>query len=284
MRPKPTYLRTPKNIAVVPVQFRFQDPNRYPQDNTEDFEWWLSKNLRDADFPEGWTYLPITWTAYYKKCNYCADAVGMRRLQEYIDGLPRHKKYFSVCQWDDGVRHDVSSIVLHQFNMGAPGHYQLPLICQPHQYSFPGLKRDIICSFVGRITHPIRQKIVDGLSSMPGYYISTAHHSLHDYCKVLAQSKYTLACRGYGQTSFRVAEALQYGSHVIYPSDFHLNPHNQRYPEIKNVSIDDGIAGIVKLVSSTPNPKDATSLFNDYFTYESCKKKIINNLQCHQES
>lgn len=277
MNLRPRAVRAPKNIEYVPATFKFQDPNRYPQDNTEDFEWWLARNLFDKFIPEGLTYLPITWTAYYKKCNYAADPAGMAKLQNFIDGLDDTKKYFTICQWDDGIRNDVSRLNLFQFNMGTYGDYQLPLICQPHQWQFPGVVKDIPVSFIGRVTHPIRQMIIDRYSSMPRWYISTQHHGLPEFCKILARSKYVLCPRGYGLTSFRIAEALQYGAHPIYISDQHLAPHDLGilwYAKSED--------NIVKEISETGysdlDAKANKALYNSYFTYEANKNLIIEKI------
>jgi len=265
---------------TTPTAYRFQDRHRYPIDNVTDFEFWLTQNPPEV---EGWTYLPITWTAYYKMCKYGADKVGMKFLQDYLNGLDRSKRYVVCCQWDDGVLHDLSHLNVRYYNMGSPGDYQLPLICEPHQYQF-GPTKDIFCSFVGRVTHPIRQRIVDELSGKEGYYISTKAHKLQDFCEILARSRYVLAPRGYGMTSFRICEALQYGAVPIYISDTFLHPHGlKEYPYIA-YTVDQLLFGaeidmIEILRVAQIGPGHAENLYHQYFTYEANKKLIIEDLK-----
>lgn len=264
-------------IAPIPPQFRFQDRSRYPSDNIEDFEWWLSNHM--SVYQGERIYLPITWTAYYKTCRYGADLTGLHRLQVFLDGLDRKKKYWTVCQWDDGIINDVSMLDLRKYNMGSPGDYQLPLICQPHYYTPPTRQRkDIFCSFVGRAdTHPIRKKIVDQLKGREGYYISTKHHQMPHFCEILSKSKYIIAARGYGKTSFRICEGLQYGAHIIYPSDTHLNPHNNYYDVIHNID-EKNIFEYIKSLPD-PDPKKATDIYQSHFTYSANKDLILKDLK-----
>lgn len=264
----------------IPPPFRFQDRSKYPSDNTEDFEWWLSNHM--SAYKGERIYLPITWTAFYKTCKYGTDALGLHKLQQFLDGLDRTKKYFTVCQWDDGIINDVSMLDLRKYNMGAPGDYQLPLICQPHAYAPPRVKKDIFCSFVGRVTHPIRQKIVDELTGKDGYYISTKHHGLLQFCEILARSRYVLAPRGYGLTSFRIAEGLQYGAHILYVSDKFLRPHQSDYDPIYRIVLGDNFHGLLGAIDQAPDQKKALNLHQSHFTYTANKELILKDLKQNQ--
>lgn len=261
-------------VQIVPSIFMFNDPLKYPQDNHEDFEWWCAKNL-NPDTER--IYLPVTWTAFYKKNKYGQDVSAIAHLQRWIgQTLDKKKKYFTIVQFDDGILNDLSNYNIKVFAMGSPGDYQLPLICQPHAFTFPRLKKDIFCSFVGRITHPIRETIVKQLTGKEGYYISTKSHKLGQFCEVLARSKYVLCPRGYGATSFRICEALQYGGVPIYISDVHLIPHN-RIGETIYLKQDE--IGIVLAANENHfNSADCASEYNQYFTYEANRDLIIKAL------
>lgn len=260
---------------TIPREFRFQDPNRYPQDNIEDFEWWLSRHMPET--VGEYTYLPITWTAYYKKHKYGADKSAIAYLQHWLEmNLEKGRKYSTTIQYDDGILNDLSAYDVKVFAMGSPGDYQLPLICQPHNYNYYRMKKDIFCSFVGRITHPIRQAIVDQLSGKEGYYISTQPHKLAQFCEILARSKYVLCPRGYGLTSFRICEALQFGAVPVYISDKHLMPHN-RIGE--TIYLKENEVGIMLAANENHfNQADCKNEYENYFTYQSNKELIIKDL------
>lgn len=259
---------------TIPTPFCFQDRHRYPQDNYIDFEYWLAQN---PPVVKGWEYLPITWTAYYKANGYGAR---IQALQNYLNTLPPNVNYWTVCQYDDGILNDISGLNVRQYNMGSPGDYQLPLICQPHQYP-QASKKDIFCSFVGRITNPIRQKIVEKLTGKDGYYISTKPHRLDEFCGILARSRYVLAPRGYGMTSFRICEALQYGARAVYISDQFLAPHGLTDGSIKYVDSDWSISEVMDtLMRGDTFDKDKNiATYHSYFTYEANRKLIIQDLK-----
>jgi hypothetical protein len=261
----------------IPPQFRFQDRSRYPIDNIEDFEWWLSNHM--SAYQGERIYLPITWTAYYKANGY---GKNIHALQQYLNGLDRRKKYFTILQYDDGILNDVSHLDLRTYAMGSPGDYQLPLICQPHAYQ-PSRRagKDIFCSFVGRVdTHPIRAKIVEQLSGKDGYYISTRPHRMDQFCEILSRSRYTLCPRGYGLTSFRICEALQYNSLPVYISDRFLIPHNNDLISllIQDFEIDeiDRILNNSEIKESRPSNVE---LYQQYFTYTANKELILKDLK-----
>ena len=98
---------------------------------------------------------------------------------------------------------------------GNTANYSIPLICLP---SFPclNLKRNIFCSFMGRFdTHKCRIDMHKSLKSNNKFvfYDSVGYE---EYKKILNQSIFTLAPRGYGYTSFRIYEAILAESIPVY--------------------------------------------------------------------
>lgn len=265
----------------VPKEFRFQDKSRYPSDNIEDFEWWMSNHM--SSYVGEREYLPITWTAYYKMFGYGENKTAIAHLQRWLEAnLERGKKYWTIIQFDNGILNDLSAWDVRVYAMGSPGDYQLPLICQPHAYTPPTrMKKDIFCSFVGRVTHPIRQKIVDQLTGKDGYYISTKHHQLLHYCEILARSKFVIACRGYGATSFRLCEALQYGATPIYMSDVYLEPHGSTKTFL---SINPDRMELFESLDilDLHNTQKNLSYYQEYYTYSANKELILKDLKVNQ--
>lgn len=193
----------------------------YPEDNKPYFEQWYSANRSPV---EGWTYLDVFWTSYYVNGNR-NGRINTNDLQRYLNTLDKSKKYYTVVQYDDGILNDVRHLNLRVYAMsGKRIDYPLPLICQPHPFKFD-FERNILANFIGKETHPIRKEILK-LKGQPHLYISSNQHSLESFCHVLSTSVFTLCPRGYGQTSFRICEALQYGSIPVYISDEFIHPHN----------------------------------------------------------
>lgn len=270
------YIRTKKehkNIVNVPKQFQPDHPFKYPGDNDIDFEKWYLLNFTRH---EGRVYLPVMWTAYY-----CKQRGNISSLQTWLNNLDKSVKYYTIVQYDDGILNDVSHLDLYVFSMSGKGDYYLPLICQPHKEP-PAPVRDIFCSFVGRKTHPIREQILK--IKEPGWLITDKVEKLPKFCNILSRSIFTLCPRGYGPTSFRIAEAMQYGSIPVYISDTFIEPHGIKFElygvkiheaEIRRLpAILDSIADVERSVLRM----NVSVFYYQYFTYEANRQIIYDTL------
>jgi hypothetical protein len=189
----------------------------YPPDNNPGFEEWFLDNYDESRNKSDRIYLPVLVTELNKLC--LRNRKARILVDDFFRRLDKSKKYFMIVQHDDCVLFNMHGADVKIFGMGCKGDVQLPLVCQPHKYEFKETGRPIFASFIGSITHPIRQRLVDELQGRDGYFISTEHTSLHSYCYIMSMSKFALCPRGYGKTSFRIQEALQYGAIPIYISD-----------------------------------------------------------------
>lgn len=168
----------------------------------------------------GRTLIPIYWTSCYMQ--------GID-VQPYIDALPKDKKYFTVSQHDDAIKEQLPEDTISFCAGGNNGGIPIPLICSPLQYPPVEIdldKKDILCSFVGSMTHPVRQKMYETLKDRAGYEFVTKDWSINvndkfldTFIDITKRSKYTLCPRGYGAQSFRFYEAIQLGSVPVYIYD-----------------------------------------------------------------
>lgn len=267
--------RDMNNAVLVPDQFRPKHPFAYPGDNDTEFERWYMENYTGV---EGRTYLPIMWTAYYCKMDRAHLKSGqLASLQKFLDNLDRSKKYFTIVQYDDGILNDLKDLDIKVFSMsGKPMDYPLPLICKEHEPVIPVSNRDIFVSFLGRNTHPIRSEVLK--IKHPGWFISDKIQKLPEFCRTLARSVFTLCPRGYGPTSFRIKEAMQYGSIPVYISDVFIEPH---WIDFNNYGVKvtpDQINDLPKILSeiNVEGKQDAIKSIWPWFTFEG-NKKIIDN-------
>lgn len=262
-------------------QFKPEQKHIYPEDNKPYFEKWYSLNRTPV---EGWEYLDIHWTAYYVNNNR-NGRIDTRPLQQYINSLDRSKKYYTVVQYDDGILNDVSRLNLRVYAMsGKRIDYPLPLICQPHPFKFD-FERNILANFIGAETHPIRKEILK-LKGQPNLYISSNKHTLESFCHILSTSVFTLCPRGYGQTSFRICEAMQYGSIPVYISDERILPHNVKF--CFGLEYDATNLNLNKMVEELHQYNESTiaiwqdvarDTYKTYFTFEANKKLIEEDLK-----
>lgn len=254
----------------VPAHFRTDHPFKYPIDNSVEFERWYLQSFKQSDSRER-LYLPIFWTSYFCSHKFGKDPRAMNNLQQFINSLDRSNKYYTLCQYDDGPMVDFKDLDIIVFGMaGGRNDFPIPLLCQPHAYSNPH-EKDILCSFVGRITHPFRSQMAKQVQGKPGFYISTKDHKMDQYCSIMARSKYALCPRGYSATSFRISEAIQYGAIPIYLSDHHILPYNLPFDYGILAKPGDNIAGLIQ-------HKKVIEPDKNLFTYQGCKDMILQKL------
>jgi hypothetical protein len=269
-------------MTTVPDNFRIKQHFRYPEDNEIEFERWFFENWTEDDRRER-EYLPIFWTAYFCRHKWGRDYSAKRRLQEFVRGLDRHKEYYSIVQYDLGPIVSLPRNVKIFAMSGPVIHYPLPLISQPHKYEFQN-ERSIFANFVGALTHPIRKQMVPRLSGLDGFYVSTAKHTLPDFCEILSKSVFTLCPRGFGETSFRIQEALQYGSIPVYISDKFIIQGNSDFNEYgvqvhsRDISALDRILKGISPEEIRKKQENGRKIYDQMFTYQGCKKLIIDNL------
>jgi hypothetical protein len=267
-------------IHRVPLEYQPKQLNKYPDDNTHEFERWFKDNTIAQELAsKPRTYLPIMWTAYWCNTGYDVKPKHKMILQRFVDQLPRTKKYFTICQYDDGCLIDFKDLDIKIFGMsGGRIDYPIPLLCQPHKFEFPDIKKDIFCSFVGGDTHPIRKDIVKNLAGKEGYYVTMKKHTMQEYCKILARSVFALCPRGYGKTSFRIAEAIHYGAIPVYVSDEFVIPYHYELPGISIAPIN--IQNIESILNNCPVHRvlDVLNEVSKLYTYPGCKQKILENI------
>lgn len=275
-------------IQRVSPELQPRQVSPYPEDNKWEFERWFNETTTAQELAgKPRTYLPILWTGYWCNNGYGTKDRARKVIQRFVDSLPRSKKFFSVVQYDDGPMVDFKDLDIKIFGMsGGRIDYPIPLLCQPHKYEFPGIKKDIFCSFVGGDTHPIRRELVKELEGKEGYYVTMKKHSLEDYCKILARSVFALAPRGYGFSSFRCQESLHYNCVPIYIStigDFVL-PYNLDFSKFGIQFTSEEIHNIPSVLRSFSQQQiqqmqsEISDNYKNYFTYEACKKIILNEL------
>ena len=170
--------------------------------------------------PENKYYIPIFWTTVY------IESVG--NPQNYLDTLDPNLEYFTVSQHDDAVIERLPKNTTVYSAGGNRGNIPIPLVCTeiPENYLNKEHNKDILASFVGSVTHSIRESIVrlystdsDFLIKSKGWDINVNREEFEYFFEITNRSKFTLCPRGYGRTSFRLYETFQLNSVPVYVSD-----------------------------------------------------------------
>lgn len=250
------------------TQFQPRQRQPYPIHNRNEFEYWFMSNFKQQEGQR--EYIPVLWTAFQLDTE--RNKLQRQKLQAYLNSMDRSKKYFTVVQHDDGIKFSLP-FDCKVFGMGKESDYPLPLICEPHAYKFEN-ERDIKASFIGNKTHPVRSQLIR-LQNQPGYYISFGNHNPKDFCEILSRSVFTLCPRGYGITSFRIMEAIQYGSIPVYISDRFIFPHGIDFNEYGVVVHSSDASRVDQILSQISEDEikmkqsKLKDIFDKYFTYES---------------
>jgi hypothetical protein len=169
-------------------------------------------------------YLPIFWTNLFVD-NHKID------VQKYINAIDWSLPWFTVCQMDDGVRYQLppNTLVFHAGgNTGNGMKIPIPLVASPFPEHYKSKKdKDILASFVGSMTHPIRAKLFQTFVNNADFYFnapkqwsqSVSDDDLVNFINTTKRSHFTLSPAGYGFSSFRTYQAIELGSIPVYISD-----------------------------------------------------------------
>jgi hypothetical protein len=199
-----------------------------PYHQGEYLEEYFSKNYKQEYSKR--QYIDIFWTNLYCNGNYSIN------IQSELNKLPQQEKFFTVCQHDDGPKENLPKDTLIFSAGGNRTHGKIipiPLICSriPDYLLYKVEKKIFFASFIGSLTHYLREVMVNCISGNNDYFINmsiwTNNVPIDDFKKfanITSLSKFSLCPRGYGPTSFRLYECFQLGSVPVYISDYHYLP------------------------------------------------------------
>jgi hypothetical protein len=182
--------------------------------------------------------IPIHWTAVYN--HRVKEGLGdntpnghlRQRLRRYIESLPKEGKYFVVCTHDDAPTEELppDTVIFAAGGNARKIDHPIPLTCGPHT-EIQDPVRTVFCSFVGSVTHPLRERVLRALYQKPGVMIDATEWKeqvqqdrAKTFKNIAQNSIFSLCPRGYGSTSYRLYESIQLGSIPVYVSDRQLLP------------------------------------------------------------
>lgn len=167
-------------------------------------------------------YINIGWTNLYCNSQFKGKHFNQKKLQLDLDSLPNKDKYFTILQYDCNIRERIpeNTVVFG----GSEGTYPIPLLYDNNEI-FKNVEvkswseKNIFCSFVGQHSHPLRQKVFNYIEGKKQYYYYRSDQDKVNtqlFIDTTINSKFCLAPRGFGRSSFRFFEALKLGSVPIY--------------------------------------------------------------------
>lgn len=179
-------------------------------------------------------YIPALWTNFQIEGWFKLKKNEMQTaLDEWVKQNPCENGYFTITQYDDGPRLNLPNNTL---KYGAcSGDVPLPLIYQDVKNTLSNIsnksfqQKNILCSFVGNLTSNavqpnVRDVMFRTLINKPSFkmvnsggWTPVVKQSLQQvFIETTINSKFALAPRGYGRSSFRFFECFQLGTIPIY--------------------------------------------------------------------
>jgi len=243
-------------------------------------------------------YIPAFWTNIQNHPNFSnmKDSLNVL-LKRATQLLPNSTNYFTVVQADLGVE---LTLPKNTLVFGACyGDIPLPLIYEDttnRLLNEPQLQqRKILGSFVGTYTHSLRQKIFLSVGRNSSFKFQTtdtwtnsvSQPQADTFIRTTLNSKFCLAPRGFGRSSFRFFEAIQLDTIPVYFwDDIEWLPYKDILDYSKfSVSIHESdINKTAEILKSISNDKYASMLeelkrVRHYFTLEGMSEYIIGKLK-----
>jgi len=201
------------------------------------FEVYFANYVATHNPPLKRMYINATWTNLYCNAQFKGIPFDNYKLQMEVDNLSkdgkcfqpsaengfRDRKYFTVVQFDEGVKHnrlppDTLVFGCCEGNIPIPLTYESKFFDSiiPKKWS----EKTIFCSFIGGYTHTVRRQLTECVEKLADYYIYvTKQGEIYNkdlYVEKSMNSKFCLAPRGFGRSSFRFFEVLKLGSIPVY--------------------------------------------------------------------
>jgi hypothetical protein len=173
------------------------------------------------------TYIPVKWTNFQIEGWFQSKKQEMQRLlDEWVAQHPSEHGYFTVVQYDDGP---LLQLPPNTKVYGAcSGDVPIPLIYEDTRNTLERMPRksfqekNIFCSFVGNRTSNVREEMFKALNYPflmidSGGWSPVVNQTLQEvFLETTLDSKFALAPRGYGRSSFRFFECFQLGTIPVY--------------------------------------------------------------------
>ena len=177
----------------------------------------------------GRLYIPALWTNFQIENWFYNKKYDMHQIiHSYYSSHYNHNGYIAIVQHDHGTELGLpeNSIICGS----CAGDIPLPLIYQDIDNKleqFPKKQfqeKEILCSFIGTTTHNVRGRMIEKIKNNSNFSIITnsnwtanvEQNKQDKFIQTTLTSKFALAPRGYGRSSFRFFEIFKLGSIPIY--------------------------------------------------------------------
>jgi len=183
-------------------------------------------SARQSTIDTDWVYLPVFWTNLQNHPGFQKEKYNLL-LQQSIQAMSYEPstRFVTVVQHDDGPQ---LTLPPNTTVFGAcTGDIPLPLLYEDTDNTLlkcPLQPKSLLASFVGQATHPIRRAMCEALKGRAdvqliikeGWSPSIPKEDAESFMEQTMRSRFCLAPRGYGRSSFRFFEAMQLNTVPVY--------------------------------------------------------------------
>lgn len=288
--------------------FYCQNKDTYPPfKNGLYMEEYFCKYMNNNNIQTKRKYIPALWTNFQIEGWFRHNQNEMQHaLNEWVDENPSENGYFTIVQYDDGPLLQMPNNTI--IYGACSGDIPMPLIYQDNNNTLINSPKKtfrekmVLCSFVGNITsnsiQPNVRKIMFD-TFMNNYLFKMINsggwtHSVNDnlqkiFIDITVNSKFALAPRGYGRSSFRFFECFLLGTIPIYIwNDKNWLPFQniidyEKLCIVINISQVNEIENIIKNIDE----KQYNNMWNYYneikhlFELEGMSRQIIQEITLH---
>jgi hypothetical protein len=198
-----------------------------PFSKSSTMEEYFYKYIRNKIINSKFKYLSIFWTNVLNHNVNCMDTINNYKLIQ--------PNLYTITQHDDGFRNYAQTIEPNMLFFSAGKFFKhknnidVPLIYDDDNY-LENIRKarkneeiKYLCSFIGAQTHQIRKNLFNSYKDDSSMYFSVKNwtpavpkDSQDEFINITLKSKFGLAPRGYGCTSFRLYEILKLGKVPVY--------------------------------------------------------------------
>jgi hypothetical protein len=177
-------------------------------------------------------YIPVLWTNF-QICDWFESKKQELQinLDNWVKENPSDTGYFTVVQYDDGP---LLKLPENTVIYGAcSGQVPIPLIYQDNSFTLENKQsksfneKELLCSFVGTRTHTVRVQVIETFknNNLFTFIVNNSWtpdvntNAQDNFINTTINSKFALAPRGYGRSSFRFFEIFKLKTIPVYVWD-----------------------------------------------------------------
>lgn len=205
------------NEFSPPMHFDFP-----PMKQSEYIEKYFMKYIKEKKITLNRKYINVCWATLYYDKQFMGIPFDEYKLQKELDNLPQNDRYFTISQYSSLFRHRVPPDTMSIGN--SFGTVPMPLLYENNKIfnnvPFRSWEdKKIFCSFFGGTAGPVRERVKIYADKFNDYIYSISPgnpSNTESYIENIHDTKFCLAPRGFGRSSYRFFEITLLGSIPIY--------------------------------------------------------------------